>query len=180
MWYPVERLQLMFNMTLNDGKIDKFIDNQITIADTSVPPAAGCNRADLTFIQVDSCPNDRSDENLPRLPEQTYYVAAEYTFDTPIGQVLPRVQFSYKSDVDYCFDSASCRSGLWLEGEQRDLSARVTWLSTNEKWVGALYGNNLTDEDYIVGGSALVESEGVGGFAAATPRTYGIELQYRY
>jgi len=56
----------------------------------------------------------------------------------------------------------------------------VTWLSTNEKWVGAIYGNNLTDEDYIVGGSALVESEGVGGFAAATPRTYGIELQYRY
>jgi len=180
LWFPIQNLQLMFNMTLNDGKIDEFIDNQITIADTSVPPAAGCDRADLTFIQVDSCPNDRSDENLPRLPEQTYYVAAEYTFDTPIGQVLPRVQFSYKSDVDYCFDSASCRSGLWLEGEQRDLSARVTWLSTNEKWVGAIYGNNLTDEDYIVGGSALVESEGVGGFAAATPRTYGIELQYRY
>ncbi len=180
MWYPVQNLQLMFNMTLNDGNIDEFIDNQITIADTAVPPATGCSRADLTFIQVDSCPNDRSDENLPRLPEQTYYVAAEYTFDTPIGQVLPRVQFSYKSDVDYCFDSASCRSGLWLEGEQRDLSARVTWLSTNEKWVGAIYGNNLTDEDYIVGGSALVESEGVGGYAAATPRTYGLELQYRY
>ena len=180
LWYPTERLQLMFNMTLNDGDIDEFIDNQVTLADTAVPPAPGCQRADLTFIQVDSCPNDRSNENLPRLPEQTYYVAAEYAFDTPIGQVLPRVQFSYKSDVDYCFDSASCRSGLWLEDEQRDLSARITWLSKDDKWVGALYGNNLTDEDYIVGGTALVESQGVGGFAAATPRTYGVELRYTF
>ena len=180
LWYPTQQLQLMFNMTLNDGNIDEFIDNQVTLADTSVPPAAGCQRSDLTFVQVDSCSNDRSDENLPRLPEQTYYVAAEYTFETPIGQVLPRVQFSYKSDVDYCFDSASCRSGLWLEGEQRDLSARITWLSNDEKWVGAVYGNNLTDEDYIVGGTALVESQGAGGFAAATPRTYGVELRYTF
>jgi len=179
-WYPTSSLQLMFNMTLNDGDIKTFIDNQITLADPAVPPAAGCSRSDLTFIQIDSCPNDRSDENLPRLPEQTYYVAAEYTFDTSFGKVLPRIQFSYKSDVDYCFDSASCRSGLWLEDEQKDLSARITWLSQDEKWTAALYGNNLTDEDYIVGGTALVESEGVGGWSAATPRTYGVELQYTF
>ncbi len=179
-WYPTEKLQLMFNMTLNDGDIEEFIDTQLTIADNSVPPAAGCSRADLTFLQVDSCPNDRSDENLPRLPEQTYYLAAEYTLDTAIGTVIPRIQYSYKSDVDYCFDSASCRSGLWLEGDQRDLSARITWLSSDEKWVGAIYGNNLTEEDYIVGGSPLVESEGVGGFANATPRTYGVELRYTF
>ncbi|MCP5147921.1 MAG: TonB-dependent receptor [Pseudomonadales bacterium] len=180
MWYPTERLQLMFNMTLNDGTIDEFDDTQVTLADPAVPPAAGCTRADLTFIQVDSCPNDRSNENLPRLPEQTYYVAAEYTFDTPIGRVIPRVQYSYKSDVDYCFDAGSCDSGLWLEGKQRDLSARINWQSRDEKWVGALYGNNLTDENYIVGGSPLVDSQGVGGFANATPTTYGVELQYRY
>ena len=107
-------------------------------------------------------------------------MAAEYTFDTAIGKLLPRVQYSYKSDVDYCFDASSCESGLWLEGRQRDLSARLTWLSNDEKWMGALYGNNLTDENYIVGGTALVDSQGVGGYASAAPTTYGIELQYRY
>ena len=56
----------------------------------------------------------------------------------------------------------------------------MTWLSKDEKWVGAVYGNNLTDEDYIVGGSPLVDSQGVGGFANSTPTTYGVELQYRY
>ncbi len=178
-WYPVEQLQLMFNLTLNDGNIEKFIDTQITIADAPTP-GEGCTRADLTFLQIDSCPNDRSNENLPRLPKQTYYFAAEYTLETSFGAVMPRIQFSYKSDVDYCFDSASCESGLWLEKKQRDLSARVTWISPDETWVGAIYGNNLTDEDYIVGGTALVESEGVGGYSVATPTTYGVELKYTF
>lgn len=180
LWLPDEHWQLTFNMTLNDGDIDEFDDTQITIADATQPPGADCTRADLTFLQVDSCPNDRSDENLPRLPKQTYYFAAEYRLETAIGQLIPRVQYSWKSDIDYCFDSASCRSGLWLEDEQRDLSARLTWVSVDEKWVGALYGTNLTEEDYYVGGSALVESEGVGGFANATPRMYGVELQYKF
>ena len=35
-------------------------------------------------------------------------------------------------------------------------------------------------EDYIIGGSALIESSGVGGFAAAPPRMYGLELQYMF
>jgi len=180
MWYPIEELQLMFNMTLNDGKIKEYVDTQITVADTSVPPAPGCSRANLTFLEIDSCPNDRSNENLPRLPEQTYYFAAEYTLQTSFGAVMPRIQYSYKSDIDYCFDSASCDSGLWLEGEQHDLSARITWISPDETWVGAIYGNNLTDEDYIVGGTALVESQGVGGYSVATPTTYGVELKYTF
>jgi iron complex outermembrane recepter protein len=178
-WYPTEQLQLMFNLTLNDGDIDEFIDNQITIADTPTP-GEGCGRSDLVFLVIDSCPNDRSNENLPRLPEQTYYFAAEYTLQTSFGAVMPRVQYSYKSDIDYCFDSASCDSGLWLEGEQHDLSARITWISPDETWVGAIYGNNLTDEDYIVGGTALVESQGVGGYSVATPTTYGVELKYTF
>ncbi|MEM6581603.1 MAG: TonB-dependent receptor [Pseudomonadota bacterium] len=179
-WYPTEQLQLLFNLTLNDGSIQEFVDTQITVADPLVPPAADCTRADLVFLQVDSCQNDRSDENLPRLPEQTFFVAAEYTFETQLGAILPRIQYSYKSDIDYCFDAASCDSGLWFEGDQRDLSARVTWVSPNEKWLGALYGKNLTDEDYIVGGTALVESQGVGGYSVATPTTYGVELKYSF
>jgi iron complex outermembrane receptor protein len=179
MWYPTEALQLMFNLTLNDGKIKEFEDTQITIAGTPTP-GQGCTQTDLIFLAVDSCPNDRSNENLPRLPEQTYYFAAEYTVETSFGAVMPRVQYSYKSDIDYCFDAASCDSGLWLEDEQHDLSARITWISPDETWVGAIYGNNLTDETYIVGGTALVESEGVGGYSVATPTTYGVELKYTF
>ena len=179
-WLATSNLMLSFNMTLNDGDIKTFDDEQLSIADISSPPAAGCSRADLTVLQVDSCANDRSDENLPRLPEETYLLAAQYTLETGMGLFLPRVQASWKKDIDYCFDSASCQNGGWLEEEQFELSARVTWISSSEKWVGAIYGSNLTDEDYLVGGTALVESSGVGGIAVATPRMYGAELQYNF
>ena len=179
-WMATENWLFTFNMTINDGDIEEYDDVQITIADANMDVAPACTRTDLTILKIDTCPNDRSDENLPRLPEETYLVAAQYVWPSAVGMIMPRVQASWKFDIDYCFDSASCRSGRWLEDKQFDLSARVTWISLDERWEGALFGSNLTDEDYIVGASALVESEGVGGFAAATPRMYGAELKYLF
>jgi iron complex outermembrane receptor protein len=180
-WLAAENLELTFNATWNDGDIDEFDDVQLEyVADAAVPPSAGCGRIDLSLIQVDQCDNDRSNENLPRLPESTYFVSAQYNWQTEWGTFIPRLQASYKTDIDYCFDSLSCNTGLWLEDEQFDLSARVTWLSNDGKWVGAVYGTNLTDEDHIVGGTALVESAGVGGYAATAPLMYGAELKYSF
>ena len=87
---------------------------------------------------------------------------------------------SLKQDIEYCFDATSCQLGLWNEDEQFDLSARVTWISNDEKWRGAIYGTNLTDEDHMIGGSALSESAGVSGFVPAPPRMYGAELKYSF
>ncbi len=178
-WLATENLLLTFNMTLNDADIDDYDDVQLTLAGTP-DPLPGCDRTDLSVVQVDVCPNDRSDENLPRVPEQTYLLAAQYTLDTALGSFSGRLQGSWKLDIDYCFDSTSCRTGLWLEDEQFDLSARISWMSRNEQWTAAVFGSNLTDEDYIVGGTALIESSGVGGYAVAPPRFYGAELQYHF
>lgn len=179
-WLATPNLEFTANVTFNDGDIDEFIDQQLTTADTSVPPDAGCVRTDLTFVQVDSCENDRSNENLPRLPEETYFLAVQYTLNHEWGTFIPRLQGSLKKDIEYCFDAASCETGLWLEDEQYDLSARVTWLSNDGKWVGAIYGSNLTEEDHVIGGAALVESAGVGGYVPAAPRMYGAELKYSF
>ena len=132
------------------------------------------------MIQLDSCPNDRSNENLPRLPESAYFLAVQYTWDSPIGLITPRVQAMLKQDIEYCFDASSCASELWLEDEQFDLGARVNWISKDGKWTGALFGTNLTDEDYIVGGTAIVDAAGIGGWNAANPRMYGAELRYSF
>jgi iron complex outermembrane receptor protein len=179
-WLATSNLEVTFNATFNDGDIDKFEDTQILIADPSIAPAAGCDRVDLSLIQVDQCANDRSNENLPRLPEETYFLALQYTLDTDWGMFVPRIQGSLKKDIDYCFDATSCDTGMWLEDEQFDLSARVTWLSKDGNWVGAIWGSNLTDEDHLVGGTALVESAGVGGTTATAPLMYGAELKYSF
>ena len=179
-WLPIENMQVTFNATWNDGDVDEFNDVLLEVAEpgSSVDPA--CDRFNLVLIEVDSCPNDRSGENLPRLPEATYFLAAQYLFDTPFGLVIPRIQASLKEDIEYCFDASSCASGLWLEDEQFDLSARISWVSPDGKWNGAIYGNNLTDEDYIVGGTAIVDSQGSGGWNAAAPLMYGAELKYSF
>ena len=62
-WLATDRLLLTLEFTVNDGDIDEFVDTLIPIADVSQSPAEGCTRSDLTFLQIDSCPNDRSNEN---------------------------------------------------------------------------------------------------------------------
>ncbi|MEP4147395.1 MAG: TonB-dependent receptor [Halioglobus sp.] len=178
-WLPADRWMVSFNMTINDGEIDTYDDVQLTLSSEPEVPA-GCTRTDLTVISVDECPNDRSDENLPRLPEETYMLAVQYDWDSGLGLFQPRLQASWKFDIDYCFDSASCRTGLWLEDEQFELSGRIGWVSPEGQWSGALYGTNLTDEDYIIGGTALVESSGIGGYVPVAPRMYGLEVQYNF
>jgi len=179
-WLPSANWQIQFNATFNDGDIKEFDDILLTVAQPGTAPGAGCDRFDLTLIQIDSCANDRSGENLPRLPEATYFLAVQYTWDSPFGLITPRVQAMVKQDIEYCFDASSCASGLWLEDEQFDVGARINWISRDGKWTGALFGTNLTDEDYIVGGVAIVDSAGIGGWNAANPRMYGAELRYSF
>jgi iron complex outermembrane receptor protein len=179
-WLATEYLTLTFNATITDGDIDEFDDQQITIVDSATPSPPECDRANLTILEVHACPIDRSNENLPRLAEQSYLLAAQFSVPTSLGRFLPRVQASWKMDLDFCLDAASCNTGLWVEDKQFELSARITWISPDEKWTGAIYGTNLTDEENLVGGVALVESSGVGSYAFAPPRMYGAELQFHF
>jgi iron complex outermembrane receptor protein len=180
-WLATDKLELTFNATFNDSDIDEFDDIQLRTVERGSEPAPECfSRTDLAFVVVDECHKDRSNENLPRLPEETYFLAAQYSLETAAGTFIPRIQASYKKDIDYCFDATSCETGMWLEDEQFDLSARLTWISSDGNWIGAVYGSNLTEETNIVGGTALTESAGVGGYAYTAPRMYGAELKYSF
>jgi len=122
---------------------------------------------------------DRSDENLPRLPDQILYTAIQYTWETEFGQVIPLLQYSYRRNVDNCFDRSSCVSGLY-EVDQEDLGARLTWLSPEAAWRVSAYGNNLTDNRYITGGTPLVDVTATAGTIYNTPRTYGVEAAFSW
>jgi iron complex outermembrane receptor protein len=89
------------------------------------------------------------------------------------------ISWSYRTNVDNCFDRASCLSGLY-EVDQEDVSARLTWLSTDQKWRVTAYGNNLTDDRYITGGTPLVDVAETAGTVYNLPRTYGVEASYTW
>lgn len=45
---------------------------------------------------------------------------------------------------------------------------------------GAVFAKNLTDEEYFAGGMALAASLGHNSTAVGEPRTYGVELSYKF
>ena len=176
---PVENLQLTANVTFNDSDIEEYADERITAAAPGdVPP--GCTRVDVSGLaELDSCPIDRADEGLPRLPDSVYFLAAQYTFQTEIGDIVPMVSWSYRTNLDNCFDFASCQSGLY-KVDQEDVTARLTWTSPDMNWRVTAYGYNLADERYITGGTPLVDVTETAGTVYNPPRTYGVEAAYTW
>ncbi len=131
---------------------------------------------------VDGCYVDRSDEDLPGLPTQTYYVAAQYLLETEYGSFTPRVDATYKKDINNCFDWASCQwqDGHGMEYDFYALNARLTWQSRDEKIRVTAYGNNLTDNQSAATSLPLIGSTQSRAVAWSDPLTYGVELAYTW
>jgi iron complex outermembrane receptor protein len=176
---PVENLQITANVTFNDSDIDKYDDERIFAAPPGSEAPADCTRIPVGTGFVDNCAVDRSDEGLPRLPDSIYFLAVQYTFQTEMGDVVPMISWSYRTNLDNCFDVASCASGVY-KVNQEDLSARLTWTSPEMSWRLTAYGNNLTDERYVTGGTPLVDVTETAGTIYNLPRTYGIEAAYTW
>lgn len=103
---------------------------------------------------------DASGRSLTRAPESTYNLVAQYEF----GAFDFRLSYSHSDEVttDYI--------DLRTIAEENDLlDARIGW--SNDNFEIALWGKNLTDEDYI--SHTYVIGPGVIGVWGA-PATYGI------
>lgn len=176
---PMDNLLITANVTFNDGKISKYADEEISAPEPDSEVAPGCERLTVGFNEVDNCPVDRSSENLPRLPDEAYFVAIQYNWETSMGTVVPFVSWSYRTNLENCFDSASCISEVYLV-DQEDVSARITWSSPDEAWRVTAYGNNLTDDRFVTGGTPLVGVTQTAGAVYNLPRTYGIEASFTW
>lgn len=174
---PMDNMLVTANVTFNKGEIKEFEDHRITSSGGPLGP--GCQQILLSGQPVTYCEVERSNEDLPRLPKQVYFGAIQYTFNTPIGDITPRIQASLRTDVDNCFDMSSCASGYY-KGNQRDISARLTWTSPDKAWSVAAYGTNLGNHRYVIGGTPLVDNTETGGVVYNDPKMYGAELHYSW
>jgi len=177
---PVDRLQITFNATFNKSDIEEYDDQRIQRLPppgTPIPP--GCTTVTVSGGRVLNCAVDRSDESLPRLPDSVLFAALQYTFETRFGAVVPMLSWSYRRNLDNCFDVSSCLSGVY-KTDQEDLTARLTWTSLDAAWRVSAFGNNITDERYIIGGTPLVDLTETAGTIYNTPRTYGVEAAYTW
>ena len=176
---PVENLQITANMTFNDSDIEEYDDEQIIRAEGTEPPP-GCvprNAQGLSPVYV--CEIDRSDEDVPRLPDSVFYLAVQYTFATEMGSIEPMLSWSYRSNLNNCFDASSCLSGIY-KVDQEDLTARLTWNSPDLAWRLTAFGRNLTDDRYVTGGTPLLDTTATAATVSNQPRTYGLEAAYTW
>ena len=126
---------------------------------------------------------DRSDEPMPRLAEWTAFIAADYfVYTETLGTVIPSVSMRYSSEIYHGFDRTSFLVAEELTSDSVIFyDARLTWQLPDDRTTVTFWGKNLTNEDdYLVGGVPLPAVNRSAGQVFAEPRTYGLDVSYRF
>ncbi len=153
---PADNFQLELGLALLDAEFDEFV---------SIDP----DRAAEGRL-------DRAGNALPRAPDFTANIAAEYTVRVGGAGILTlRGEYFYRDEMfftPYEDDRTSVES-------INITNLRLSFASDDGRWQAALYGKNLGDEDYA---QYIITAQGLFGQIAvfAPPRTYGIQFDYNF
>jgi len=156
---PVEGLELSLNYSYLDAEFDKYIDN------------SGTDLSDSPFVWV-----------------APHTLAANMRYSWPVGDddgdVSLQLSYYYQDEVESSDTSGFADPKLRAVGRQDGyglVSARLDW----ERMLGsafdlAIFGKNLTDEKYAIGGIDLLDNLGLATRVYGAPRTWGVSLRYSY
>lgn len=113
----------------------------------------------------------------PGLPEHTMSASAQYEFLFSKGQLTPRIDWTYQSEVFYDIENTS----IGREGATSLLNARLTWDTADGDWSVAFAVTNLTDKEYYVNrfpklalGQGTVEGQ------PGRPREWSVSVKRRF
>jgi iron complex outermembrane receptor protein len=96
------------------------------------------------------------------------------------GELSLRGEIYAQTEQYFSNAAASIGPGTQLPGYEL-INARLSWGEIfGSKFSAALFGKNLSDETYFVGGMTLASALGHNAAAVGEPRTYGFEMSYRY
>lgn len=124
---------------------------------------------------------------LSNTPDYTLNLAANYRFDTDLGYFTLTGGYYYRDDYILFEDSE-----LLSQDGYGMLNVGLTWESLNGHWYGGVYGKNLTDEEYMIGGYNFVGGNekdgytpGLGGDQTlisyyGDPQTVHLTIGYRF
>jgi iron complex outermembrane receptor protein len=148
---PFKGLTTTFNLGLLDTKLDTFVADR----DPSQP--------------------DYSGNQLPLSPHVSFSGLIDYK--VPVGPGTLDLQFNanYKSHqfFDISNDPYTTQGGYWIE------NARVAYQFDDSHWEVAGFVRNLSDQKYYLDAFDLSFVGFIQGITGA-PRTFGVEVNYRY
>lgn len=136
---------------------------------------------------------DKSERfSVSNTPDLTFNLGATYRMYTEMGDFVMNGNYYYRGDYAL-FEEDS----LLTQDAYGLLNIGITWYSTDGHWSAALYGKNLTDEEYMIGGYQFVAPDpsdpsdvskytpGLGGDNTligyyGDPRTVSFTVGYRF
>ena len=169
-WLPLENLTLNLGLNYLDSEYEDYAANAKNF---KVPGIVASSIAETGMVNFSY---DASGDDLLRSPKLSAFVSAEYVV-TLQGATMPLyLAYSYKDDYKFDF-VIDPRTSVLEQDSYGLLNARVSYIPDNADWSLALWGSNLSDEEYY----ADVVANGTGIRAGwGIPRTYGIDLNYQF
>ena len=145
---------------------------------------AGVGYLDAEYTRLDPSQNFSTDlrsitldSELVNAPEWTGNLGVQYTATFGGGsQLIPRIDIAYTDDV---FKDALNYPEL-MQDSYTLVDAFLTYITPQGSWEAALFGTNLTDEEYITSGFANGLTQGRISANVARPRQWGASLTYRF
>jgi iron complex outermembrane receptor protein len=174
-----EELTLNASLSVMDSKFTKVdtyfqptYPNGVTFV--IVPGAPAPVPTGAVFI-----PNLTLDSDLNRAPELKYTIGGTYKHALSSGaEVSSSLSYSYTDEQR----SSTADFGHVMIDDYALVNARIQFTSSDEQWLVAVVGSNLTDEEYLVGGTNFANGYtiGVNVVDPGRGREVGLEVQYNF
>jgi iron complex outermembrane recepter protein len=144
--------------------------------------AAAHTDAEFTDNKVMLFGNEFSYSPVANTPENTWSLWGQIDLpvDPGLGEIALRTELYGQSSMYFSNTADSITPDTELPS-YRIVNARLNWNNVmKSQFSTALFGKNLTGEEYFVGGMPLGASLGHNAAAVGEPRTYGVELSYQF
>ena len=127
---------------------------------------------------INNTPTDLSGQTMPLAPELQFSMTLIHNQLLSSGANID-YQLSYSWSDDYYFEVGNTKD------EYQDsfglLDGRIAWSSANANWELAVFGQNLTDEEYLSYAGGLAKYDlNAAVTSAALDRTLGASVEYRF
>lgn len=117
---------------------------------------------------------DLSGTTPPGIPAWAFVIGGSYVHELANAQrLVASASYAWEDEVDIALNTP----GLTREGEA--LNATVTW-ELNEALSLSAWGRNLTGDEYLISAFPAVAQAGSFSGYPSQPKTYGVQLRYRF